>query len=250
MRPIGNLTLFANNVLISVSFDSAIEQGYYLIVEKIRVLVADDHPIVRDALGHLCEAEEDLECIAKVDDGEQAVRLTKDLVPDVAIIDVAMPKMNGIEAAKQIKEDSPTTAVLIVSAHKYDYYILACLRAGVDGYMLKDAPPAHIANAIRMVHAGEGVFDLETTGKLIHDLAASKDEGSLGSSELRTRELEVLKLVAKGMGNKEIADKLCISENTVGSHFAHIFRKLGVQSRTEAILYALKQGWFNIDDLE
>jgi len=249
MRPIGNLALFANNVLISVSFDSAIEQGYYLIMEKIRVLVADDHPIVRDALWHLCEAEEDLECIAKADDGEQAVRLAKDLVPDVAIIDVAMPKVNGIEAAKQIKKDCPTTSVLIISAYKYDYYILACLKAGVDGYMLKDTPPLQIANAIRMVHAGGGVFDLETTGKLIRDLAASKDEGGLGSTELRVRELEVLKLAAKGGGNKEIADKLYISEHTVGSHFVHIFRKLGVQSRTEAILYALKQGWFNIDDL-
>lgn len=218
-------------------------------MEKIRVLVADDHPIVRDGLCQLCEVEEDLECIAKVDDGEQAVRMAKELVPDVAIIDIAMPKMNGIEAAKQIKEDCPTTAVLIISAYKYDYYILACLKAGVDGYMLKDTPPAQIVNAVRMTHAGKGVFDLETTGKLMRGLAASKDEGSLGSSELCTRELEVLKLAAKGMGNKEIADRLSISEHTAGSHFAHIFRKLGVQSRTEAILYALKQGWFNIDDL-
>lgn len=218
-------------------------------MEKIRILVADDHPIVRNGLCQLCEAEEDLECIAKVDDGEQAVKLAKELVPDVAIIDIAMPKMNGIEAAKQIKEDFPSTAVLIISAYKYDYYLLACLRAGVDGFLLKDAPPTEIVNAIRMVHAGRGVFDLETAGKLMRDLATSKDTGSLGSSELCLRELEVLKLAAKGMGNKEIADKLCISEHTAGSHLAHIFRKLGVQSRTEAILHALKQGWFNIDDL-
>lgn len=218
-------------------------------MEKIRILVADDHPIVRNGLCQLCEAEEDLECIAKVDDGEQAVKLAKELVPDVAIIDIAMPKMNGIEAAKQIKEDFPSTAVLIISAYKYDYYLLACLRAGVDGFLLKDAPPTEIVNAIRMVHAGRGVFDLETAGKLMRDLAASKDTGSLGSTELCLRELEVLKLAAKGMGNKEIADRLSISKHTVGSHFVHSFRKLGVQSRTEAILYALKQGWFNIDDL-
>lgn len=249
MRPIGNLDFLVNNLLISVSFDSVVEQGYYLIVEKIRVLVADDHPIVRNGLSQLCEVEEDLECIAKVEDGEQAIRLTKELVPDVAIIDIAMPKVNGIEAAKQIKADCPTTAVLVISAYKYDYYILACFKAGIDGYLLKDTPPAEIANAIRTVHAGKGVFDLEATGKLMHDLATNKDMGSLGSIEMGVRELEVLKLAAKGWGNKEIADKLCISEHTVGSHFAHIFRKLGVTSRTEALLYALKQGWFNINDL-
>ncbi len=247
--PIGNLDLLVNNLLISVSFDSVVEQGYYLIMEKIRVLVADDHPVVRNGLSQLCEVEEDLECIAKVEDGEQAIRLTKELVPDVAIIDIAMPKMNGIEAAKQIKKDCPATAVLVISAYKYDYYILACFKAGIDGYLLKDTPPTEIANAIRTVHAGKGVFDLEATGKLMRDLATNKDMGSLGSIEIGVRELEVLKLAAKGWGNKEIADKLCISEHTVGSHFAHTFRKLGVKSRTEALLYALKQGWFNINDL-
>ncbi len=211
--------------------------------------MADDHPIVLDGLSKICEAEEDLECIAKATDGEQAVRLAREMKPDVAIVDIAMPKMNGIEAAEQIKAECPETAVLVISAHKYDYYVLACLRAGVSGYLLKDEPPLQIANAIRMVYSGKGVFDFETTSNLIRDLASDRSKQGTCSGELCIRELEVLKLAAKGMGNKEIGDKLCISEHTVGSHFVHIFRKLDVKSRTEAILYALKQGWFSIDDI-
>jgi DNA-binding NarL/FixJ family response regulator len=214
------------------------------IVKKIRILVADDHTLVRDGLCQLLETQEDLEVVGRAEDGEVAVRLAKELLPDVAIIDVVMPKMNGIDAAKQIKKVNPTTAILIVSAHKYRHYVLACMKAGVSGYMLKDTPPGELSNAIRMVHAGKGVFDLQATDKMLQDLVANKDKEKLG-----TRELEVLKLAAKGMGNKEIGNELDISDHTVGSHLVNIFRKLGVQSRTEAILYALKEGWFTVDDL-
>jgi DNA-binding NarL/FixJ family response regulator len=215
---------------------------------KIRVLIADDHPIVRQGLSHLCECEEDLECIATVESGEDLVQAVQELTPDVVVVDVAMPNMNGIEASKVIKEEYPNIKILVISAYKYDYYVLACLRAKVDGYILKNEPPTDIANAIRTVYSGKVVFESDSIGTLIQDLAVSRHAGDSGASELPPRELEVLKLAAQGHGNKDIANKLCISEHTVSSHFVHIFRKLGVQSRTEAILYALKQGWFSIDD--
>lgn len=218
-------------------------------MEKIRVLVADDHVLVRDGLCQLLEAQEDLECVARAKNGEEAVKLANKFLPDVAIIDVAMPEMNGIEAARQIKAACPSTAILIVSAYKYSYYVLACIRAGVDGYLLKDTPRDEFVSTIRAVHAGKRVFDVKAIDGILHDIATKKDTARLGLGELGTRELQVLKLAAMGMGNKEIGHELGITADTVGSHFVNIFRKLGVQSRTEAVLYALKEGWFNIDDL-
>lgn len=218
-------------------------------MEKIRVLVADDHIMVRDGLAKLLDAEDAIECVAKAEDGEQAIKLAIELKPDVAIIDVAMPRVNGIEAAKQIKEACPSIAVLIVSAYKYSYYVLACMKAGVDGYLLKDSTPEELIKAIYMVKAGKTVFDIEVAHEIQKDLCNVRDSAGLSTIVLGAREMDVLKLAAKGMGNKEIGYTLDISTATVASHFGHIFSKLGVESRTEAILYALKQGWFGIDDI-
>jgi DNA-binding NarL/FixJ family response regulator len=218
-------------------------------MEKIRVLIADDHPAFREGLCRLLEDEKDLECVAKPSDGEEAVRLAKELQPDVAIIDVAMPKLNGIEAAKQIKAACPTIAILMVSAFSYESYMLASLRVGAAGYLLKSAPLRELINAIHSVHAGEGVFDLKVASKILRRLATERGEERKGLEELQRRELEVLKLAAKGMSNKEIAGKLVISERTVQTHLVNIFRKLEVGSRTEAVLHALKEGWLTMDDL-
>ena len=218
-------------------------------MEKIRILIADDHPAFREGLCRLLEGEEDLECVCKPSDGEEAVSLAKELLPDVAIIDVAMPKLNGIEAAKQIKAACPNTAILMVSAFGYESYILASLRAGAAGYLLKTTPLRELTNAIRSVHTGEAVFDLKAASKILRRLTAEKGKEKEGLEELHRRELEVLKLAAKGISNKEIASKLTISERTVQTHLVNIFRKLGVSSRTEAVLHALKKGWLTLDDL-
>jgi len=218
-------------------------------VEKIRVLIADDHPVFREGLCQLLEREEDLECVAKTADGVEAVRLAKELLPDVAVIDVAMPRLNGIEAARQIKASCPATAILMVSAFGYESYVLASLRAGAAGYLLKSAAPRELANAVRSANAGEAVFDLKAAGKILARLAAEKGEEQRELEELQPRELEVLKLAAKGMTNKEIAEELFISERTVQSHLVNIFRKLDVGSRTEAVLHALREGWLTLDDL-
>ncbi len=160
-----------------------------------------------------------------------------------------MPNMNGIEATKEIKKSCPNTAVIVISAFKYDHYILSCIEAGAEGYLLKENVLGEsLLSAIRMVHAGETVYNREAS-KIMCKLAAERGKAKIGSSELSNRKLQVLKLAIQGMSNKEIGSKLCIRDQTVATHFVNIFRKLKVESRTKAVLYALKKGWVSIDDL-
>ena len=217
-------------------------------MEKIRVMVIDDHPMFREGLTSLLREEADIDVVATLGDGLQAMDSARELKPDVAVMDISMPGLNGIEAAKQIRDVSPDTAVLMVSAFNYPAYVLACLRAGAVGYLMKNASLSKIISAIRMIHAGGSVFDLSVTGKVLRRLAAGKIDLSQ-DQELHPRELQVLDLAAKGNGNKEIGDQLSISERTVQTHLVNIFRKLQVNSRTEAIIRALKEGWLALDDL-
>ena len=218
-------------------------------MKKIKVLVADDHQLFLEGLYMLLEKEEDIDCVATVKDGVKAVELAKKLQPDVVLIDIEMPKMDGLEAARQIKTACPTTAVIIVSGYKYAHYVLASVEAGVDGYLLKHMPRRELINAIRMVHMGQGVFSLEATSKVLRSTATGKYKEAIPLTQLSPRELEILKMMARGMTNKEIATELSISSHTVGAHLVHIFRKLGVDTRTEATLYTLKEGLLNINDL-
>ena len=218
-------------------------------MEKTKVLVADDHPAVREGLCRALEAEEDIEVIAQAVNGEEAVSLAKELELDVAIIDAAMPGLSGIDAARQIKEYCPMIAILILSAYDYRSYVLAALRAGVAGYLLKSTPLNDIVSAVRMVHNGEAVFDLKVVADILPRLGNTTDKSSVHLGELHGRELEVLKLAAKGISNREIARQLYIGERTIQTHFVNIFRKLRVGSRTEAVLHALKNGWLTLDDL-
>ena len=217
-------------------------------MKKISVIIADDHPVFREGLLRVFESVKSLRCIATAQDGEEAVRLAQELHPDVAILDVNMPKITGVDAARLIKKACPDTAVLMLSAYKYDHYIISSIKAGVDGYLLKNTPHKELINAIHMVHSGEGVFNNEAAGKILHKIAGSKGKVDTAYPGLGQRELEVLTLAAKGMTNKQISYKLGISENTVGAHLANVFRKLKVESRTEAILYTMKMGLISIDD--
>lgn len=217
-------------------------------MQKIRVVVADNHPAFREGLCRLLADEKELEIVGRAGDGEEIVTLSKELQPDVAIVDIAMPKQNGIEATRLIKEASPNTAVLIVSAFNYQNYILASLRAGATGYLTKDTPMRELVTAVRLANAGDGVIDRSAASHIIHQLIQKKD-GKKGNFDLFPREIEVIKLTAKGMRNKEIAKALSISERTVQAHLSNIFAKLEVNSRTEAVLQALKQGWLDICDL-
>lgn len=214
---------------------------------KIRLLIADDHPTFRDGLARILEDEEDMECVGKAADGLEAVKMAKELLPDVVLIDISMPNLDGISAAKQIRTASKNTAIIIISAFDYDSYILAALQAGATGYMLKTTPLGELVSAIRLVNKGESVLDIKATGKLVRHLKVSGDNRT-SLEPLLSREGEVLNLAAKGMSNKEIAKELAISERTVQTHLLNVFRKLGVSSRTQAVLYALKKGWISLDN--
>lgn len=215
---------------------------------KTRLLIADDHPAFREGLSRLLEEEEDLECVAIAADGEEAVRMAEELRPDVALIDVSMPNIDGITAIKKIKAACPETAVLMISAFDYQSYVLASLKAGASGYMSKGRPLRELISAIRLVRDGDSILDLKATDTIVQCLIGSEQGGKTDFDELQSRELDVIKLTAKGMSNKDIADKLFISERTVQTHLINIFRKLGVNSRTQAVLYALKKGWITLDD--
>jgi len=218
-------------------------------MEKIRVLVADDHPAFREGLVRVMAEQGDIEVIAQAGDGEEAVKLASQLRPDVAVLDVAMPKLNGIEATKSIKAACPNTAVLIVSAYGYGPYVLGAIEAGASGYLLKDARLWELVSAVRSLHAGEKVLDPAVARKVIDRLPYAIGKSREAFPDLHQRELEVLKLTAKGLSNKEIASALSISVRTVQAHLVNIFTKLGVKSRTEAVVHALREGWFTIDDL-
>jgi len=218
-------------------------------MEKIRILIADDHALVREGTRQRLEREEDFEVVGEAADGEEAVKLTKQLKPNVAIIDIAMPNLNGIEATKRIKESQPSTAVLVLSAYDNDQYIYAVLEAGASGYLLKNVRGHQLVDAIRDVRAGEVVLDPHVARKVVQWFSSlSRGERVEGLPEhFSERELEVLKLAAKGMSNKEIAAELSLSVRTVQSHLGNIFDKLGVSSRTEAVLRALKEGWISLE---
>jgi DNA-binding NarL/FixJ family response regulator len=218
-------------------------------MEKIRVLVADDHPAFREGLVRVIAEQGDMEVIAQAGDGEEAVKLAEQFCPDIAVLDVAMPKVNGIEATQSIKAACPNTAVLIVSAYGYAPYVLGAIEAGASGYLLKDARLWELVSAVRSLHAGEKVLDPAVAHQVLDRLPYTSGKSKETLPDLHQRELEVLKLTAKGLSNKEIATALSISVRTVQAHLVNIFTKFGVKSRTEAVVHALREGWFTIDDL-
>ena len=219
-------------------------------MDKIRILLADDHAVVREGTKALLEREDDLEIVAEAGDGKKAVQLAIRQRPDVVIMDFAMPKLNGIEATRQIKAIDPTIAVLVLTAYDSEQYIFAFLEAGAAGYLLKDVHMDELVKAIRAVNAGESILHPAIARKVVNHFAQPKgkpgEENAL--AQLTERELEVLKLAAKGMSNRGIALELSISVRTVQTHLSNIFNKIGVGSRTEAVVHCLRKGWITLED--
>lgn len=218
-------------------------------MEPIRIVLADDHWLMRDETRRILEQYPDLRVVGEAEDGQQALELVERLQPDVVILDIRMPKLNGIEVVLGMKEHSPDTKALILTAYDDDDYILALMEAGALGYLLKTARANELTDAVRRVHQGETVLHPAIAAKVALFWARNRDSTRQEFSEqLSPREREVLHLVAKGLRNKTIADKLSISVRTVEGHFSSLLAKLGFSSRVEAVLYAISQNIVTLDE--
>lgn len=215
----------------------------------IRVLLADDHAIVRAGIRQFLEHAVDIQVIAEADDGSHAQELIRQCQPDIAVLDIQMPKASGIEVTRWVRANFPGMGILILSAYDDDPYVLAVLQAGANGYVLKTASPADLIQAVHDVYSGKSVLDPTITRKLLAQLSHPKETSPV--EQLTGREMEVLAMVAKGFTNKAIGIQLSISDRTVQGHLAHIFNKLQASSRTEAVMRAVSLGWIpqSIGDL-
>jgi DNA-binding NarL/FixJ family response regulator len=209
----------------------------------IRVLLADDHAIVRAGIRQFLERAGDIHVIAEADDGEMAQDMIGLHQPDVAVLDIQMPKASGIEVTRWVRLNYPKVGVLILTAFDDDPYVLAVLQAGANGYVLKTANPSDLIQAVRDVYAGKSVLDAAITQKLLAQLSHPRE--TLQAEQLTEREMEVLSLAAKGYTNKAIGVQLGISDRTVQGHLGHIFNKLQAGSRTEAVMRAVSLGWIS-----
>ena len=217
---------------------------------KISILLADDHAVVREGTKELLEREADLEVVAEASDGREAVQLAIRERPDVVVMDFSMPHLNGIEATRQIKAIAPGVAVLVLTAYDSDQYIIGFLEAGAAGYLLKDVHIDEVIKAIRAVHAGESVLHPAVARRVIDRFVLPPEKRSVPDAmdDLTEREMDVLKLAAKGMSNRGIAEELVISVRTVQTHLNNVFNKIGVGSRTEAVIHALRKGWITLEE--
>jgi NarL family two-component system response regulator LiaR len=224
------------------------------LVPKIRVLIVDDHAVVRQGLRTFINLQEDMEVIGEGNDGAQAVELAGNLLPDVILLDLVMPQMDGVEATKHILERSPKSHILILTSFGEDDKVFPAIRAGAQGYLLKDIHPEALIQAVREANQGKVQLHPDIAKKLMSAIASeakmpgSAGEGASGAqappgaSDLTEREVEVLGLIARGLTNREIAEKMIISEKTVKTHVSNILGKLNLDDRTQAAIWALKHG--------
>jgi two-component system, NarL family, response regulator LiaR len=215
-----------------------------------RVVIAEDHTLVREGTRRILESCPDIQVVGEAADGAEAVRMVGLHRPEVVILDVVMPGMNGVEAAREIKARFPETAILALTAHDEDQFVFALLEAGAAGYLLKNVPSARLLEAVQALRAGEPVLEPAVARKVLAGFQHTSQVNATAAAERLTgRELEVLRLAGSGLGNKEIASRLDVSARTVQAHLTHIFVKLGVASRTEAVIRALREEWITLDEM-
>jgi len=226
-------------------------------MDVIRVMIVDDHPVFRQGLRRILEAQKDMEVVAEVADGAEALHVAQEIAPNVIIMDISLPSINGLQVTRYLKEDLPGVAVVMLTAYHDDEQSFHALRAGAAAYYPKDVTPGKLAEAVRQVSQGNYVVDDTVLNKpqfaaWLAEEFERMDTGWRGPDELfvplSPREMEILHLITKGMSNKEIARKLGISHQTVKNHMTSILRKLSVNDRTQAAVLALRRGWVRLQD--
>ncbi|MFC2060112.1 response regulator [Chloroflexota bacterium] len=208
---------------------------------KIRVLIADDHPVVREGLSAMLSREQDIQVVGEAENGTEAIKIAGELQPDVILMDLRMPEVDGVEAMRQIKIKNPDMKFIVLTTYDNDEYIFKGIEVGARAYLLKDAPREELFKAIRAIYRGESLIEPAIAGKVL-DRLVELSRQVRAPERLSEREVEVLALIAKGTSNKLIATSLCIGESTVKTHIQSIFQKLEVNDRTEAVTEAIKKG--------
>jgi NarL family two-component system response regulator LiaR len=210
--------------------------------EKITVLLVDDHKMVRQGVRAFLQTQSDIEVVGEADSGETAVTLAAEHAPDVVLMDLVMPGMDGVTATRQVKAQSPRTQIIMLTSYHQDEHIFPAIRAGALSYLLKDIEPAALADAVRQAAQGEAVLHPRVAARVVQELHGSRQESVNVFTELSDRELEVLRLIADGANNSNIAEQLVISEKTVKSHVSNILGKLHLADRTQAAVLAWREG--------
>jgi NarL family two-component system response regulator LiaR len=210
--------------------------------DKISILITDDHALVRQGIRAFLELQPDLAVIGEADSGEAAVRMAAELVPDVVLMDLVMPGIGGVEATRRVKQVSPHSQVIVLTSYHEDEYIFPALRAGALSYVLKDVGPDELADTVRKAARGESVLHPRVASRVVQELRGTRRDTPNLFTDLSDRELEVLRLIADGLSNAEIANKLVISEKTVKGHVSNILSKLHMLDRTQAAVFAWQQG--------
>jgi NarL family two-component system response regulator LiaR len=211
-------------------------------IDKISLLITDDHALVRQGIRAFLELQPDLNVIGEAGSGEEAVRMAAELVPDVVLMDLVMPGIGGVEATRQVKQVSPHSQVIVLTSYHEDEYIFPALRAGALSYVLKDVGPDELADTVRKAARGESVLHPRVASRVVEELRGTRRDMPNLFTDLSDRELDVLRLIADGLSNAEIADKLIISEKTVKGHVSNILGKLHMMDRTQAAVFAWQQG--------
>ncbi len=211
-------------------------------MNKINVLIADDHSMVRQGLKQILELEKDIAVTAQAANGEEAIEMARLHKPDIILMDINMPRMSGLQAIKELKKDNSSTKIIVLTIHEDREYLFKTLQMGAEGYVLKDAEPSVLIEAIRNVNKGQTYIQSYMTGELVKEFnrMTLHEKEKYEENNLTAREIEVLELIADGMINKEIAKELYISEKTVKNHVSNIFKKINVSDRTQAAIYAFK----------
>ncbi|MCB0102348.1 MAG: response regulator transcription factor [Anaerolineales bacterium] len=216
--------------------------------KTIRVFITDDHQIVRRGIRQLLSTEKGIEVIGEASNGREAVAGVEQLKPDIVLMDLVMPVMDGIEAIRQIKAGNSSTQILVLTSFATDDKVFPAIKAGALGYLIKDTSPDELINAIRQVHKGEPTLHSSIAQKLLKEISHSSDSAPVSLDPLTEREVEVLKLIARGLSNQEIAETLVVSVATVYTHVSRVLDKLHLASRTQAALYALREGLASLYD--